>query len=352
MAPMTRFRVSTQGVPEESNMLYYSQRASAALIITESLYVEPRGVQETQTAGIYSLEQIDAWRKVTNAVHEKKGRIFAQLAHAGRLSHPDLQPDNELPIAPSPISEGVMVRLPHPETGEIQFVPTLTPRPLETNEVRDMVKEYARAARRALTAGFDGVEIHAGSGHLHRQFLQLSSNQRADVYGGSAQNRCRFVIETIEEVVAEIGNGRVGIKLAPNFAYNGMTGDLAEIHETYPLLCEALARFDLAYVHVQNPSWNLYFGPEDYDPVAHIRNHYKSTLMAGGEYDRDSGERALSSGLSDYIVYGRRFLANPDLPTRFELDAQENEWDDATVYLPGETGFTDYPTLEELSAAN
>jgi len=350
MAPMTRFRVSTEGVPEAANVLYYSQRASAAIIVTESLYVEPRGLQETLTAGLYSAAQVSAWARVTRGVHDNGGRIFAQLAHAGRLSHPSLQPGNELPIAPSPIAEGVMVRLPHPETGDIQFVNTEVPRPLETDEVRAMVKEYARAAGRAMSAGFDGVEIHAGSGHLHRQFLQLSSNQRTDEYGGSARNRCRFVIETVEEIVARIGSGRVGIKIAPNFAYNGMTGDITEIEETYPLLCQALERFDLAYVHVQNPSWNLFFGPEDYDPVSHVRRHYRNTLLAGGEYDRHTGEAALGGGLCDFVVFGRRFLANPDLPARFELDAQENAWDDATVYLPGPTGFTDYPTLAELNA--
>lgn len=347
MAPMTRFRVSTEGVPLKSNSLYYSQRASAGLIITESLYVEPRGIQESVTAGIYSREQIDAWREITNSVHESGGRIFAQLAHAGRLSHPSLQPDQQAPIAPSATAQGVMNRLVDPESGEVQYVPATEPRALETLEVQAMVMEFAAAAERALAAGFDGVEIHAGSGHLHRQFLQQSSNQRTDQYGGSAANRTRFVLETLEAVCDAIGPGNVGIKLAPNFAYNGMTGDAAETAETYPLLCAGLAGFGLAYVHVQNPLWGMSFGAEDYQPVEHIRSCYAQTLLAGGEYDRHSGEAAIRDGQCDAVVFGRRFVANPDLPKRFSLNAEENSWDEESLYTPGDTGFTDYATLDE-----
>ncbi|MEP3050858.1 MAG: alkene reductase [Erythrobacter sp.] len=351
MAPMTRFRVTTEGVPEKSNALYYSQRASAGLMICESLYVEPRGIQEAVTAGIYSDEQIEGWRYVTDQVHSEGGLIFAQLAHAGRLSHPTFQPDGALPIAPSAIAEGVMSRLNDPETGEIIYAPAVTPRAMETDEVREMVQEYKRAALRARKAGFDGVEIHCGSGHLHRQFLQASTNFREDEYGGSIANRCRFLIETLEAIIPELGSGKVGVKISPNFAYNGMTGTHEETLETYEYLCNALMPFNLAYLYVQNPVWNMFFGPEDYDPIVHIREHYSNTLLGGGELDRDSGEAALASKTCDYIVFGRRFIANPDLPKRIAIDAPENAWDDETLYTPGDSGFTDYTTMDEEAAA-
>lgn len=347
MAPMTRFRVSPAGIPLPANAVYYGQRASAALIVSESLYVEPRGRQEELTAGIYSSEQTAAWRTITSHVHKRRGRIFAQLAHAGRLSHSSLQPGNELPIAPSPTAQGVIVRLTNSSTGAIEHKPAETPREMETDEVADMVEEFAQAAVRAIQAGFDGVEIHAGSGHLHRQFLQAASNQRSDRYGGSAKKRCTFLLDTVATVVANIGHNRVGIKIAPNFAYNGTTGDLSEIDAVYSTLCDALQTFDLAYLHVQNPMWGMRFGPDDYDPVAHVRSMYANTLLAGGEYDRQTGEAAIKAGLCDFVVYGRRFLANPDLPKRFAIDGPENEADLSTIYLPGEQGFTDYPALSK-----
>lgn len=352
MAPMTRFRVTEDGVPMDANITYYSQRASAGLIITESLYVEPRGRQEPVTAGIYTDEQVSAWKRVTDGVHEAGGRIFAQLAHAGRLSHPSLQVGGVLPIAPSALAEGVMSRVADPDTGMIVPTPAVTPRAMETEEVREMVKEYGRAADRAMKAGFDGVEIHAGSGHLHRQFLQLCSNQRDDKYGGSVENRCRFLIETVEEIVGRIGHGKVGVKISPNFAYNGTTGTAEEINELYPVLAKSLSQFNLAYLHVQRAIWTMYFGDEDYEAIAEMRAHYDNLIIAGGELDRDSGEAALRKGLCDGIVFGRRFLANPDLPRRFELDAHETPWDDTKIYFPGVDGFTDYPTLEEEEAAS
>lgn len=350
MAPMTRFRVTEDGVPMDANIVYYSQRASAGLITTESLYVEPRGRQEPVTAGIYSDEQVAAWKRVTDGVHAAGGRIFAQLCHAGRLSHPSLQKDGALPIAPSAIADGVMSRIADPESGAIIPAPAVTPRAMGTDEVREMIKEYGRAAERAMQAGFDGVEIHAGSGHLHRQFLQLCSNQRTDEYGGSVENRCRFVIETVEEIVGRIGSGKLGMKISPNFAYNGTTGTAEETNELYPVLAKSLMPFNLAYLHVQNAIWTMFFGDKDYNALDAIRQHYSNTLLAGGEFDRESGEAALKAGRCDAIVFGRRFLANPDLPRRIELDAHETPWDDTKIYFPGADGFTDYPTLAEEQA--
>ncbi len=338
-------------MPQKANITYYSQRASADLITTESLYVEPRGRQEPVTAGIYTDAQVAAWKEVTDAVHAAGGHIFAQLCHAGRLSHPSLQKDGALPIAPSAIADGVMSRIADPESGAIIPAPAVTPRAMETDEVREMIKEYGRAADRAIKAGFDGVEIHAGSGHLHRQFLQLCSNQRTDEYGGSEENRCRFLIETVEEIVGRIGSDRVGIKISPNFAYNGTTGTTEETAALYPVLAKSLMPFNLAYLHVQKAIWTMFFGDAEYDALDAIRAQYTNTLIAGGEFDRENGEAALKAGRCDAIVFGRRFLANPDLPKRIELDAHETPWDDTKIYFPGQDGFTDYPTLEEEQAS-
>ncbi|MFV0278562.1 MAG: alkene reductase [Parahaliea sp.] len=345
MSPMTRFRIDLKGVPLASNATYYSQRASAGLIITESAYIEPRGIQDSLTAGIHSAAQVSGWSEVSAAVHGQGGRVFCQLAHAGRLSHSSLQPDGALPIAPSPTADGVKIRVKGEEDSIVRYEDGEIPRELAQDEIQDLVKEHGRAARRAINAGFDGVELHAGSGHLLRQFLEPCSNHRKDKYGGSAIKRCRFVIETVEEVVDSIGKQQVGIKISPNFSYGGMKGSLESIRETYAALCAALAAFDLAYIHVQRPMLNMQFGPQDYDPVRHIRALYRSNMLAGGNFNRHSGEQALREGICDFIVFGRRFLANPDLPTRFELDAPENSWDDSTLYTHTDTGFLDYPAL-------
>ena len=273
-----------------------------------------------------------------------------QLCHAGRVSHPTLQPGGALPVAPSAVAKAGTVRVTENEELGVKQIPAPTPRALETYEIPQIVEGFKRAAERAVSAGFDGIELHSGSGLLHQQFLTTSANRRKDRYGGSVLNRCRFVLETLEALCAVRGPGRVGIKLAPNFAYNGTEMRMDDMLKTYAFLARALSGLNLAYVHVHYPPWNLFLGPKEFDPIDFIRPLYKGTLVGGGEFDRHSAEKALATGRCDLIAFGRRMLANPDLPRRFLLDAEENGWDDATLYTPTPQGFTDYPTLEEARA--
>lgn len=345
MSPMTRFRITETGVPKPMNVDYYAQRASAGLIISETMYVEPRGRQMKLTAGLYSAEQVAGWRTVTDAVHDAGGRMFAQLFHAGRCSHPDHQPDRATPMAPSSVPHNVLVRIDGP-TGAHQKTSAPIPRAMEPADILAVIDEFAVGTKRAEEAGFDGVELHAGSGLLHQQFLSTNSNARADAYGGSAANRCRFVIESLEAMCAVRGAQRVGIKIAPNFAYNAVDMAFDDILETYETLMAALRPMGLAYVHVQYPAWGLITGPRDFNPIDFIRPLYDGPLIGAGEFDRNTAEAALAAGRCDLIAFGRRFIANPDLPKRIELDAPENGWDETTLYSPEAEGFTDYPLLD------
>ncbi|HVT25463.1 MAG TPA: alkene reductase [Rhizomicrobium sp.] len=345
MSPMTRFRVTETGVPSDLNIIYYGQRASAGLIISEGTYSEPKGRLTPRTAGLHTEEHVSAWRAITDAVHEKQGRMFVQLCHGGRVSHPLLQPDGELPVAPSAIAKTGQVRIRENETEGVIKVDAPIPRALDLPEITSIVEEFGRATERAVTAGFDGVELHAASGLLHQQFLTTTANVRSDRYGGSPLNRCRFVIETLEAMSAVRGSGRVGIKIAPNFAYNGTDMPMRDIIDTYSLLVEELKRLDLGYVHVQYPPWGLFSGPKSFNPIMFVRPLYKGTLIGAGEFNRDTAEDMLAAGHSDFIAFGRRFIANPDLPARIAAGAEENAWDEATLYTPTPEGFIDYPTL-------
>ncbi len=347
MSPMTRFRVTDAGVPTELNIVYYGQRASAGLIVTEATYAAPRGRLTPHTAGLCSNEHVLAWQKITDAVRVQRGHVFVQLCHGGRVSHPKLQPDGGLPVAPSAIAKTGQVRIAESVEEGVKKVDAPVPRALELHEIPEIVQEFKHAAERAVTAGFDGVELHAGSGLLHQQFLTTTANLRTDRYGGSVLNRCRFVIETLEAMSEVRGPGRVGIKIAPNFAYNGTDMDGADMIETYSFLARELSRLQLGYVHVQFPPWGLFIGPKDFDPIDFIRPLYEGTLVGAGEFDRHKAEAALAAGRCDLIAFGRRFIANPDLPRRIDLDAEENGWDEATLYTPTPEGFIDYPTLEE-----
>lgn len=346
MSPMTRFRVSESGVPSELNATYYRQRASAGLLVGEGTYVEPRGRLTPRTAGIYHPEQIAAWRKITDAVHEERGRMFLQLCHGGRVSHERLQPDGAQPVAPSAIAKTGQVRIVEAETEGVQKVDAPVPRALETQEIAPIIAAFRQATINAMDAGFDGVELHAASGLLHQQFLTPSANVRDDRYGGSVVNRCRFVIETLEAMAEVRGSGRVGVKISPTFAYNGMEMSIPDIVETYSYLAGELSRLNLAYVHVQFPPWGLFIGPRDFDVIGFVRRCYRGTIVAAGEFDRETGEAAIAEGQCDLIAFGRRFIANPDLPERIRRGAPENGWDEATLYGPSPEGFTDYPTLE------
>lgn len=341
MAPLTRNRAGEGNVPGKINATYYAQRATAGLIISEASQISPQGLGYPGTPGIHSPEQIAGWKLITEAVHQQGGRIFLQLWHVGRISHPDLQPDGALPVAPSAIAA----------KGEAAtyegMKPHVTPRALETTEIPGIVEQYRKATENALKAGFDGVEIHSANGYLLDQFLRDGTNQRTDQYGGSIENRARLVMEVTEAVVAVAGAGRVGVRLSPSGTFNDM-------HDSNPLatfgyVAEALNRFGLAYLHiVEVMGADLRHGGTEV-PTSALRDRFTGTLMVNGGYDLERGNAVLSSKQADLVSFGIPFIANPDLPQRFAMNAPLNPADSATFYGGGEKGYIDYPFLAAAS---
>ena len=340
MAPMTRSRAGEGNAVTELTVAYYAQRASAGLIVTEGTQVSPQGVGYTHTPGIHTAEQAAAWRKVTDAVHAEEGRIFAQLWHVGRVSHPSFH-GGELPVAPSAIGfagqgftyEGMQ--------------PYVAPRALETDEVAGVVEQFAHAARRAYDAGFDGVELHGANGYLIDQFLRDGSNQRTDRYGGSLNNRVRFLTEVTRAVVDVWGGDRVGVRLSPRNPLNGMSD--SDPVATFAHAAGALNPFGLAYLHVLEAVSGPMAQPGVRVTPA-LRAAFRGPLIANGGYTAETGNAAIASGEADLVAYGAAFLANPDLPNRFRQGAPLNPPDRATFYGGDARGYTDYPTLEELAA--
>jgi N-ethylmaleimide reductase len=337
MAPLTRNRAGPGNVPQPLNGLYYAQRASAGLIITEATQVSAQGVGYPNTPGIHSLAQVEGWRQVTEAVHAHGGRIFLQLWHVGRISHPLLQPGGALPVAPSaikPAGEAYTYEGPKP------FV---TPRALTTGEIPDVIAQFRAGAENARRAGFDGVEIHAANGYLIDQFLRDGTNRRTDRYGGSVENRARFLFEVVEAVNGAWGPGRVGVRLSPLGAFNDMYDSNPEALFGY--VAERLGDFPLAYLHVveteeehdERPSLGLDFG--------RLRRRYHGLYMANGGYDRERATAALRTHSADLVSFGRLFLANPDLLERLARHAPLNTPDPATFYGGDARGYTDYPTF-------
>lgn len=339
MAPLTRNRAIAGNVPHELNALYYEQRASAGLIIAEATQVCPEGQGYPATPGIHSAEQVEGWKLVTQAVHAKGGRIFLQLWHVGRISHPDLQPNGQLPVAPSAIAPQGMAST---YEGEKPFV---TPRALETHEIPGIVEQYRKGAEHALAAGFDGVEIHNANGYLLDQFLRDGVNHRTDRYGGSIENRVRLPLEVVEAVVGVWGADRVGIRISPSSTFNDMSDSNPEAHFSY--FVEQLNRYDLAYLHVLEPSESDLRHGGIAVPTRHFRPLYKGLLMVNWDYDMEKGNAVIASGEADLVSYGQLFIANPDLPERFKLKASLNKPNPATFYGGTAEGYTDYPTLQE-----
>ncbi|MGJ5816516.1 alkene reductase [Paludibaculum fermentans] len=337
MSPMTRIRAEEDCVPGERMVRYYSQRASAGLIITEGTHPSPMGRGYTHPPGLHTEAQAAGWRKVTDAVHNGGGRIVVQLMHAGRVSHSSLLPGGALPVAPSAI----------PIYGEIHTFdgkfPFETPRALETEEVPLVVEEYRRAAELSIAAGFDGVELHAATGYLPNQFQVTGSNQRTDRYGCSLEGRTRFTLELMEALCSVRGAGRVGIKIAPGFTVND-TYDEDPI-ETYTYLAQHLQSFGLAYVHVGYDSGYSRGTSPAFNPVDLIRTVYTGQVLAAGGFTKASGEASLAAGRADAIVYGRPFISNPDLVERFRVDAPLSPWDVRTFYGGDDHGYTDYPVM-------
>lgn len=335
MAPMTRSRADDSGVPSDLVATYYAQRASAGLIVSEGIFPSAMGKGYVRTPGLHTDAQVAAWKKVTNAVHARGGRIFAQIMHVGRISHPSLLPGNATPVAPSAVQPKGAT---YTDEG---MKPHITPRALEVGEIRAIVKEYGEAARRAIEAGFDGVELHAASGYLPMQFLSSGTNLRNDEYGGSAQNRARFVIEALDEMIREAGADRVGIKIAPEMAFNDVSD--ADPQATYSTLVGLIGRKGLAYLHV-----TPYGKTVDYHAL--LRPLFDGAYFAGAGLDQAQAEALLASGKADAAVFGALFIANPDLPRRFWEQAALSTPDQATFYAGGAQGYIDYPELERIAA--
>ena len=338
MAPMTRSRANINGVVGDSTFLYYSQRASAGLIISEAINISKQAIGSPLTPGIYTPEQITAWKKVTQAVHEKGGIIYAQLWHTGRVGH-SLVKNGELPVAPSAIAIEGQQHFTMEGMKDYE-----TPRALSTEEVATIVQQYKQAAINAIEAGFDGVELHSAFGYLPNQFLAESANQRTDEYGGSNENRNRFVVEIMQELVEAIGSGKVAIRLSPTSTYNNMVHENPV--EQFTLLINELNKLPLSYIHIMNVPFPVDKFPQyPTDSVETFGKLTQHVIIANCGYTKETGEAELEKGVAKLISFGALFLANPDLPKRFELGEALNEPDRATMYGGKDEGYIDYPFL-------
>lgn len=337
MAPMTRSRALAGGVPSELAIEYYAQRASAGLILTEGVAPNAVGLGYARTPAVETAEQIAAWKKITAAVHAKGGRMFMQFMHVGRIGHAANRYTSEPLITPSGVrAKGQIWTDAH---GLQDFD---QPRAIETAEIPGVIEGFAQATRNALAAGCDGVELHSASGYLPMQFLSTGTNQRTDGYGGSVQNRVRFVVETLEAMIAAAGGAsKVGIKISPAMPFNDIHDD--DPVETYTTLVKAIAPMGLAYLHVLRtpPIPNIF---------EILRPLYPGTFAAGGTFDFASGNAMLASGLADYIVFGKLFTSNPDLAERFASGVDLTPFDATTFYTPGPKGYTDFLPASAQSA--
>jgi len=338
MAPMTRSRADGAGVAGDLTVLYYSQRATAGLMITEGINISEQALGSPFTPGLYTQKQIEAWKKVTQAVHDEGSVIYAQLWHTGRVGHSSDR-NGQLPVAPSAV--GIAGQMHFTSKGMQDYE---TPRALTILEIKQIIQDYKQAALHAMEAGFDGVELHAANGYLPNQFLADSANHRTDEYGGSIENKSRFTIEVMHELIEAIGGEKVGIRLSPTNPYNGIF--LSDPVGQFTHLISELDKMSLSYIHLMNPTFPL-------DEFPHYPNEVMETfgmlthhpIIANGGYDKESAETVLMKGTAELVSFGSLFLANPDLPKRFELDAVLNQADRATMFGGGEKGYTDYAFL-------
>ena len=347
MAPLTRNR-SPNAVPTDMAVTYYSQRATAGLLITEATAISHQGQGYSDVPGLYGTDQLDAWKRVTDAVHEAGGRIVVQLWHVGRISHTSLQPEGGAPVAPSAIrakSKTVLIK-----DGKPEMVETSEPRALDAAELPGIVHTFAAAARNAIeTAGFDGVELHGANGYLLDQFLKSGSNQRTDDYGGSIENRARLLLEATRAVVDAVGGQRTGIRISPvtpaNDAYD------ADPQPLFDYVVRQLATLNLAYIHVIEGATGgpreIDERPFDYEALkaAYRKAGGKGAWMVNNGYDKPLADQAVKEG-DDLVAFGKPFIANPDLPRRLREGAPLNEVDKATMYGGGAKGYIDYPMME------
>lgn len=342
MAPLTRNRADGNGVPKPMTVTYYAQRATAGLLITEATQVSEKATGYMFTPGVYTEEQARGWRAVTHAVHEKGGRIFNQIWHTGRVSHPSLQPGGTDPIAPSAIMADTMVFTPK------GFEPATQPRALAIDEIPTIVDQFTHGAKTAKSAGFDGVEVHGANGYLIEQFLKDRTNQRTDSYGGDIPSRMRFALEILQAVVAVWGPDRVGFRISPRGIFNDMYD--SDPLALYSQLAAALNDLPLGYLHIVEslPGHPSFASQEDVPPVAPtLRKIYKGTIIINGGYGKETAEEAISGNAADLVAFGVPYLANPDLVERFRQNAPLNEPDEDTFYGGDERGYTDYPFLDQ-----
>ncbi|KAH9684945.1 putative 12-oxophytodienoate reductase 11 [Citrus sinensis] len=336
LAPLTRIR-SYNHIPQPHAILYYSQRTTnGGFLIAEATGVSNTAQGYPNTPGIWTKEQVEAWKPIVDAVHQKGGIIFCQIWHVGRVSNYGLQPNGEAPI--SSTSKGVT-----PGVDGLDWSP---PRPLSIEEIPKIVNDFRLAARNAIEAGFDGVEIHGANGYLIDQFMKDQVNDRTDEYGGSLENRCRFALEIVEAVVSEIGAERVGMRLSPYASYMETGDSNPEALGLY--MAKALNIFKLLYLHVIEPRMiQLTDKSETQHSLLSMRRAFEGTFIAAGGYNRDEGNKAVAANYADLVAFGRLFLANPDLPKRFELNAPLNKYNRSTFYIPDPVvGYTDYPFLK------
>lgn len=337
MAPLTRQRAAAGLVTTLLHAEYYAQRATAGLIISEASQISPRGMGYPNTPGIYSQKQVEGWKLVTEAVHAREGKIFCQLWHVGRHSHPLLQEDGGLPVAPSAVAE-----VGHVTTLKGKMDPVV-PHPLSKTEIEQIIADYSKAARNAIDAGFDGVEIHGANGYLIEQFLNDNSNLRTDEYGGSIANKIRFALEVTAAVVREIGPDKVGIRLSPSGTNFGVRN--SDPVATFTQLIERLNTFNLAYIHLIEPFAHLIEGLPQYlpKPTSYFRPMIQTVLISGAGYTFATADEAIKKGDADMIAFGRDFISNPDLVYRYERQKPLNAYDTETFYGGDSRGYTDYP---------
>ncbi|WP_458132108.1 alkene reductase [Pseudomonas sp. R3-41] len=341
LAPLTRNRAGQGFVPSEFAATYYSQRASAGLLISEASQISRQGQGYQDTPGIYTPAQIDGWRKVTEAVHAEGGRIFLQLWHVGRVSHVDLQENGAAPVAPSALRPATKVFVNN------RFEDVCEPRALDIDELPGIVNDFRQAAANAISAGFDGVEIHGANGYLLDQFLKDGANVRTDAYGGSIENRARLLLEVTAAVVEEIGAERTGLRISPVSPANGVSSSAPQAQFDY--LVDQLNALDIVYLHVVEGATG---GPRDVAPFdfGSLRQRFRNTYIANNGYDLDLATARLVEDQADLIAFGRPFIGNPDLVERLKTGSPLSAFNPATLYGGGAAGYIDYPTLAESSA--
>ncbi len=349
MPPMTRSRAGKGDVATPLMAEYYKQRASAGLIISEGTQISKQGQGYAWTPGIYSNEQVNGWKLVTEAVHSANGIIFAQLWHVGRVSHTSLQENNQLPVSSSAlVAEGVKVFIDPdgkgPENGVGEMIQHSMPRALTIAEIKEIVSDFAKAAKNAIDAGFDGIELHAANGYLINQFIDSQANNRTDEYGGSLENRLRFLKEIVIAVSEILGSNKVGVRLAPLTTLQGTIDD--NPIETYTEAVKLLNSLEVAYIHIAEADWDdAPVMPIEFKET--VRNNYKGTLIYSGKYTAERAEQALNDGIADLIGFGRPFIANPDLPYRLQKGLPLNEPNKEKFFGGNEKGYTDYSIYSE-----